>query len=1018
FSSANWAQLAGERAQNTATPYVPDQWHRDPSTSLRPMWSARWGHAVVVLNQSTARSYLTDEENSERLRDDNPVLVLLGGDDGLPRDPKNLTLASEMGIGSGKLRNDVWIGQLTSGSQSPWRVDDRYYADGEHFNPELIRSKMRWREANPGRVAPATWPSGTKYSLPLTNDEWIACQDSIKDRLDYTLALPDPSVCDEPPQFCYEDMDTPGCHAQGVWKKDNMWSPRRGLGAAVANGKIFVIGGQARDYARIEDSRIVGGLGGQKRIETVREHSTIREDLVLKNDVWSSSDGGATWELVNPGCKDPQEDILMQTEVWSRDVLNKSLPTFVGSMGSKCYRSSDCYGVGECKALGNTPDKVCVCPMFSPRKHHAVAVQHRFSVQEDNSIFAEDVIYVVGGFTSVKQAFCANRSCGPADGYRLAIDDAWMSTDGVNWIQIKPAFSKDSSFRGRGSHTALVVQGIFSGNTTEFEEKDRLLIIGGETSNPQQLTTTYLNDVWQIDLPKEPIQDESCLPTISDWSVVTSNAEWPERSGHTTVYEPPSSSNSFRHRIYLSGGKNADTVLSDVWTWDLVNVNNWQCDFCSEGGSDNTTSAYDVFLSIDSPLSVGKRHQLPPVDIDGQLVNFTNHSVFPIVSDKDISVMASEGVATINDLAYADLYSVLKLRGFDYPGRYAREVPNVCFLRAISIAVVDKCSIKVPPPALFHKKAIQRRGQSLAKPTPTLCGRGGESKPCARGDWDGCSPIPGVSKVDVHGLGDVVVPQTLHNTSSVLEEIFCRQVPGNRYLGAAAFLDSKVVLLGGLGINSTRTFRDVWTRDEAFPQAVITTKPLSRSPQSQFYFDSNEAGAHVFEYKLLRNAVDIISWTTTTKNLGANVVWLDDKKGGPGRGWYSLYVRAVDPSGNRDDLFSTQTNVYTWYYVPPIPWGTVAGCIITSLVIISAGYYEYRRRKRKATLQRFQLRRLRRKFKLRNAHQEVHNKVFQGVPHVIDGASSLRRRRGEATEQSSSSRHSSRGHRSRSRRER
>ena len=90
--SANWAQLAGQRAQNTATPYIPDQWHRDPSTSLRPMWSARWGHAVVVLNQSTARSYLTEEENSARLRDDNPVLVLLGGDDGLPRDSRNLTM--------------------------------------------------------------------------------------------------------------------------------------------------------------------------------------------------------------------------------------------------------------------------------------------------------------------------------------------------------------------------------------------------------------------------------------------------------------------------------------------------------------------------------------------------------------------------------------------------------------------------------------------------------------------------------------------------------------------------------------------------------------------------------------------------------------------------------------------------------------------------------------------------------------------------------------------------------------
>ena len=88
---ANWAQFAGERAQNTATPYIPDKWHREKGTSIRPMWSARWGHAVVVLNQSIARSYLTEEENSEFARDANPVLVLLGGDDGLPRDIKNMT---------------------------------------------------------------------------------------------------------------------------------------------------------------------------------------------------------------------------------------------------------------------------------------------------------------------------------------------------------------------------------------------------------------------------------------------------------------------------------------------------------------------------------------------------------------------------------------------------------------------------------------------------------------------------------------------------------------------------------------------------------------------------------------------------------------------------------------------------------------------------------------------------------------------------------------------------------------
>jgi len=1000
------------------------------------MWSARWGHAVVVLNQPQARSYLTDEENSARLQGVNPMLVLLGGDDGLPtRDALNSTYASEMGIGQGKVRNDVWV----SSSQSSWRVDDRYYNTNRDtfFNSELIRSEMKWYEANPGRVSPATWTSGPKYSQPLTNDEWIACQDSIKDRLDYTLALPDPSYCDEPPEYCYEDMDHAGCHEQGIWKRDNMWSPRRGHSAVVANDKLFVIGGEAREYARIDDSRLVGGLGNQHRIETVKDHSTIREELVLKNDVWVSSDGqGLSWELANPGCKDhPQEDVLLQTEVWSRDQSDPSLLKLVGSMKSKCYRDGDCYGSAECKALGNTPDKVCVCPMFSPRTGHAVVVQHRYSILEDESVFSQDVIYVIGGFINVKQAFCSNRSCGPSDGYRLAIDDAWMSSDnGENWIQIKPAFGNKgsgNSFRGRGGHTALVVPSSNNNNiTNQVEVKDRLLIFGGETASPEELTTSYLNDVWQIDLPTEPccvpakgcdnttasvVYNETCLPS-QDWTLVTSNAEWLERSGHTTVYEPPSSSNSFQHRIYLIGGKNANSVLSDVWTWNVEDDSSWQCDYCIEPRDENTSSPHDVFLGIDSPLSEVKTFHLPQLDDNGELLNFTNHSAFPVISsDEDISIMASEGVNTIQDLASADLYKVVKLRGFDYPGRHAQEVPNICLLRAISIALVDKCTIKETPTSFFHRK---RPLPSIDK-TPTIeCGRGGETKPCVRGNWDGCTPISGISKVDVHGLGYVTVPQILHNVSSIVEEVFCRQAPDGRYNGATEFLDNKVVVLGGIGRhdsnNSTHLYRDVWSRDESFPQAFITTKPLTRSPQSQFYFDSNEAGS-IFEYKLVQdNGSDLTPWTATTKNVGVNVDRLDDKKGGPGKGYYTLYVRSVDPSGNRDTYFSTQTNVYRWYYVPPIPWGAVSGFIIICLVILAASYYEYRRRRKRRVMERFQLRRLRRQFKLKNANQEVHARVFQDrIPHVVEGEegdpSFRRRRRGVETNSRS---HSSSGHRS------
>jgi hypothetical protein len=938
--SVNWAQLAGDRAQNTATPYTPEK-----------LFSGRWGHAVVVFNQSITRSYLTEEENSERARGANPVLVLLGGDDSLP----NITSAVEIGKTSGKLRNDVWI---SSSSQSSWEVDDRYFVDEKAHNPQLIRSQMTWREATPGRSPPATWPSGSRVGEPLTYDEWIACQDSIIDKMDYTLNLPDPSVCDEPPQFCYEDMSIPGCHAQGIWKKDNMWSPRRGHGAVVANNTILVIGGRAREYGRLHETNFVGGLGNEKRIETVREYSTIREEHVLKNDVWGSSDG-VNWTLINPGCRDPQEDVLLQTEVWSRDSSQKT--TLVGSAGSKCYKSSECYGVAECKALGNnTREKVCVCPMFQPREQHSVTVQHRFAINNDGSVTAQDIIYVVGGYINVKLSFCARSSCGPSDGYKLAMDDAWMSSDGgVTWTQIKKAFDDSpGAFTGRGSHEAIVVD-------------DRLLIFGGETFNPQLSHTRYMNDVWQVDLPTEPCCDdceehEGCTPTDSDWNMIYSNAPWQARSGHTVVYEPPSSSNAFQHHVYLMGGKNDTSIFSDVWTWGLEYNEEWKCDLSTES-SNSSQKEEDVFVSIDSPLSQLKTFSLPSISSDGQLSNFTPRVSRSIVDEAGLDLMDANGVKTVSDLVSADLYKILKLRGFDYPGRKATAVPNLCLLRDVAIALVNKCSVdEYSKSNVDDGWMLGERLQTQVIPKSTLCGVGDDTKPCERGDWDGCSPIHGVSVVDVFGLGDVDVPHYSNNISNIIQELFCLQRPGRRYMGAAQFMDGKVLVMGGVGSEGMLLHRDTWTRDDKRPKAVITTKPRSRSPQSQFFFDSNEAGAHVFEYKIISDDTDITPWLITTKNRGVDISWLDNKRGGPGRGWYTLYTRAVDPAGNRDALFSTEANVYRWYYTPPLPYGVISGCIITFLILVVAAFFEHRRRKRRAILRKFELRRLRRKFKLKS----------------------------------------------------
>eukprot|EP00957_Ditylum_brightwellii_P031880 2417151-Ditylum_brightwellii.AAC.1 len=76
----------------------------------------------------------------------------------------------------------------------------------------------------------------------------------------------------------------------------------------------------------MDDARLVGGIQDH-RVETMRDHPTTREETLLKNDIWVSEDGlGRQWRLLTPGCKDPQEDVLLQTEVWSRNINDPNVP--------------------------------------------------------------------------------------------------------------------------------------------------------------------------------------------------------------------------------------------------------------------------------------------------------------------------------------------------------------------------------------------------------------------------------------------------------------------------------------------------------------------------------------------------------------------------------------------------------------------------------------------------------------------------------------------------------------------
>ena len=107
-----------------------------------------------------------------------------------------------------------------------------------------------------------------------------------------------------------------------------------------------------------------------------------------------------------------------------------------------------------------------------------------------------------------------------------------------------------------------------------------------------------------------------------------------------------------------------------------------------------------------------------------------------------------------------------------------------------------------------------------------------------------------------------------------------------------------------------------------------------------------------FEYRIYDpvNVKELRPWTHVTHK--TDVRWLDWRMGGPGNGEYQLYVRAIDPAGNRDERYTMGINVYKWYYLSPIPWDIILGAIAGFLFLCYLGYLEYRRRVKKAAMER------------------------------------------------------------------
>ena len=107
-----------------------------------------------------------------------------------------------------------------------------------------------------------------------------------------------------------------------------------------------------------------------------------------------------------------------------------------------------------------------------------------------------------------------------------------------------------------------------------------------------------------------------------------------------------------------------------------------------------------------------------------------------------------------------------------------------------------------------------------------------------------------------------------------------------------------------------------------------------------------------FEYRVYDpyKYLELRPWSACTHK--TDIGWLNWRKNGPGNGLYRLYVRAVDPAGNRDAEFYWGQNVYEWYYVSPTPWDIILEALGGFIGLLILAYFEYRRRVKKAAMER------------------------------------------------------------------
>merc|ERR1711871_271676 len=513
---------------------------------------------------------------------------------------------------------------------------------------------------------------------------------------------------------------------------------------------------------------------------------------------------------------------------------------------------------------------------------------------------------------------------------------------------------------------------------------------------------------------------EDYSSTITTYDPTCQSGTWGcPRTGHTVTLD-------IQNRILvLVGGETKPGVFSsEVWTWWLDRTNDrWRLDYTPD--SYFSTAAEDdsgITWALDSPaihyvdedadLSFLKRFVLPDKEstMPKPPLGKRPEIQFPYITNQRVKQLNDLGITTIKELANADKYQILKARGYDFPGTSSDKLLDyydVCDAKKLCEAILEMCTVT---DRKFYAGELQMPwnvenefgdkapikyvpdDDDLYTGDDDIWNRGvpqlwhnrdfADYFPTKDYDelvesWDGCGRLKlpytagefaYMKRPNVDGIGFVPFVDNIADPLNTLQEPQCKINPRNRAYHSALQYEQRTYIFGGKHTEK-EFYGDTWYRDDRLPSSNCTKVPTSFSDEHVFHFGCDEPGCQ-YEYRIWdpENYQQLLQWTPVVYK--ADISWLDWRMRGPGDGEYIFFVRAVDPAGNRDERFVLNRNMIFWTYYSPIPWDIIFQGIGGFLGLCIFGYLEYRRRMKKAAMERYAMKRMRRKFKAMQRDQE------------------------------------------------